>query len=297
MHVCTAPRGICTEPGCSQPPPHGHTTTHMDTHMDTHTHTQIFGCTQQLYRYVHGVVTQFSSCLARCLQHRHAHRAVHMLFSLCICLYPERAAPRPNVSCYIIYIYIYTHTFIWLMQLQNCTHTHTKPHLQTTAHLPHTGNVSSILSLPCSPSLFAPGYIHSASTFIQARRGRELLCLSQTRTAHHIDVCVCAQGLSCSHKHPVYEYGCSHRSRHTVHSLSLQIYRENTLISHTVLSIKLYTRTCAHRDLHAGTPLSLYMYAYIYSYARRAGHTDTISLSIHIHNELYTHTALYSYAL
>lgn len=42
------------------------------------------------------------------------------------------------------------------------------------------------------PSLFAPGYIHSASTFIQACRGRELLCLSQTRTAHHIDVCVCA---------------------------------------------------------------------------------------------------------
>lgn len=76
-------------------------------------------------------------------------------------------------------------------------------------------------------------------------------------------------------------------------SLSLQIYRENMLISHTILSIKLYTHTCVHRDLYAGTPLSFYMYAYIYSYAKRAGHTDTQFLSIYTYIMSCIYTLLY----
>lgn len=75
-------------------------------------------------------------------------------------------------------------------------HTHTKPPMFATL----TDNCSHATYRECEqhsfssllPSLFAPGYIHSASTFIQARRGRELLCLSQTHTSHHIYMCVCA---------------------------------------------------------------------------------------------------------
>lgn len=185
-------------------------------------------------------------------------------------------------------------------------HTHTQnhpclPHLQTTAHMPHTGNVSSILSLPCSP-LSLPLAVYTVHLHLYRHAEGERCSVSHRHALLTIYMCVCVcigaeLFTQTRHTHPVYEYGCSHSSIYTVHSLSLQIYRENTLISHTVLSIRLYTRTCAHRDLHAGTPLSLYTYTYIYSYARRAGHTHTISLSIHIHNESYIHTALYSYAL
>lgn len=107
-------------------------------------------------------------------------------------------------------------------------HTHTQNHtsllhLQTTAHMPHKGNVSNILSLPCSPSLFAPGYIHRCIyIYTGTQRQRAALCLSQTHTSHHIDVCIGAELFTqTQHSHPVYEYGCSHRSIYTVLSLSL----------------------------------------------------------------------------
>lgn len=161
--------------------------------------------------------------------------------------------------------------------------------------MPHTGNVSSILSLPCSP-LSLPLAIYTVHLHLYRHAEGGSCSVSHRHTLLTIYMCVCIGAelfTQTRHTHPVYEYGCSHSSIYTVHSLSLQIYRENTLISHTILSIRLYTRTCAHRDLHAGTPLSLYMYAYIYSYARRAGHTDTQFLSLYTYRMSCIHTLLY----
>lgn len=135
-------------------------------------------------------------------------------------------------------------------------------------------------------------WLYTQCIYIYTGMQREgaALSLTDTHCSPYRCVCVCIGAELFTQTPCVWIWLFTQQHLHSSLCLSLQIYRENTLISHTVLSIRLYTRTCAHRDLHAGTPLSLYTYAYIYSYARRAGHTYTqfLSLYTYIMNRIYT---------